>query len=487
MKNWKFMKSGGVLLICGMVMSSTSAIAMTLDEYLAQVRGNNKGYKGVAGQAEGATLKSREADLYFTPKLFAEARWGEDYSIPQFEGAYKGIESQYYSLGIQQQFSFGLSAKVYYDLNYTEMRGVNASNPIAGAINTKYWDGKPKLELSLPLWGNGFGRTAEANSEAARASNLAEAYGADANATTMLINAEAAYWKLSAWQDVIKVNEYARTAAKNIYDYVARKKRMNLGEDADVMQASALVEGRELELQSAKFEYAQALRSFNKLLNRAPDTPVDNLQKIDYTAIEGLSIPKERPGSRPDVAATDAQLAAAKASATIVKERNRPTLDVYGTFGLMGKDEDLDKTYHDSWTDKYDSRYVGVRFNMPLNFMAANDAKRGADLSVKAAELNREYAYFSQEQDWNDLVNKIEEQKSNLKLLGRIETAQKTKLDSERLRLRQGRTTTYQVLMFEQDYSSAAANKVKAAAGILAMNAQLQLYKLNDETSKGGN
>ena len=53
MKNWKFMKSGGVLLICGMVMSSTSAIAMTLDEYLAQVRGNNNAIPTYIVKADG--------------------------------------------------------------------------------------------------------------------------------------------------------------------------------------------------------------------------------------------------------------------------------------------------------------------------------------------------------------------------------------------------------------------------------------------------
>lgn len=486
MKFLRFIKTGKVVFVLGMVLSSATASAMSLNEYLEKVKGDNPGYKGVSGQAEGAQLKSREGDLYFSPKLFAEARWGSDYSVPQMESMYKGVDTEFYTLGVQQQFSFGLAAKLYYEMSFTELQGVSANVSVLG-LSTKFWDTKPKLELTMPLWGNGFGRTAQANSEAVTAASKAEAYGADANATGMLINAEATYWKLSSLQEVIKVHEQARAAAKNIYDYVARKKRMNLGEEADVLQATALFEARELELQNAKFEYAQTLRVFNKLVHRAPDTPIGKLDKIDFKVLESLEVPKQRPGSRPDVKATDAQLAAARASAVIAKERNRPSLDVYGTFGLMGRDEEFSESYRESWGPNHDSRYVGVRFSMPLNIGAASDVKKGADLSVKAAELNREYAYFSQDQDWADLVSRLEEQKANLKLFNRIENIQKTKVESERLRLRQGRTTTYQVLMFEQDYSSAAANKVRTAAGILAMNAQLQLYKLNDSSSEGGN
>ena len=69
-------------------------------------------------------------------------------------------------------------------------------------------------------------------------------------------------------------------------------------------------------------------------------------------------------------------------------------------------------------------------------------------------------------------------------LLGRIENAQKTKLEVERTRLRQGRTTTYQVLLFEQDYSAAALNRVKSAANILALQTQIRLYQTPAEGGK---
>jgi uncharacterized membrane protein affecting hemolysin expression len=101
-----------------------------------------------------------------------------------------------------------------------------------------------------------------------------------------------------------------------------------------------------------------------------------------------------------------------------------------------------------------------------------------------AAEYNRQYALYSQEQDWIALTKNITDARNNLALLGRIEDAQKTKLEVERTRLRQGRTTTYQVLLFEQDYTTAASNRVKSAANILALQTQINLYQAS---AQGGN
>lgn len=480
MTDIKIMQWGARILICGTLLSASAASALSLNEYLDQVKGDSSAYKGATEQAEGAELKSREADLIFTPKLFAEARMGHD-GKPGNPKMYDEVKSQYYSLGVSQQFSFGLQTKLSYDMTRTEFEGLSAGSPISPS---KYWDATPKLELSMPLWGNGFGRTAQANEEALRAQNIAEKFQAQGQSLNFLAAAEAAYWKVAAWQDVVVIQEQAKQAAQNILDYVTRKKRMNLGEDADVIQARALVEARTLELQVAQNEALEARRQFNKYRNREANAPVEALDKVDYKALESLTVPEKRPGSRPDVEATNAQLEAARASAVITLERNRPSLDVYGNYSLNGRDEEYNEALKNAGKTEQDTGFVGVRFSMPLNISAASDAKSGARKSERAAELNREYAYFAQEQDWANLTRNLQDARNNLRLLAKIEEAQKAKLEAERVRLRQGRTTTYQVLLFEQDYSQSAVSKVKSAAGILGLQAQLKLYQASPEGGK---
>ncbi|MBX2996373.1 MAG: TolC family protein [Bdellovibrionaceae bacterium] len=467
-----------VALSAGLV---NTASAMTLNEYMDQVRGQSNAYKGTSTQSEASFLKAREADLFFTPQLFAELRAGHDGKLGSpAVMVYDKMELQNYKLGVSQQFSFGLQTRFYYDLTKTKF--VNAS--FGPTVATDYWDAAPKIELTMPLWGGGFGRNAKANEEAVRQQNNAEAYSNGAQSVNILIGAEAAYWRLSAWQDVVVIQEQALKAAQNIYDYVGKKQRMNLGERSDVIQAQALVEGRTLELQVARNEQKDALRSFNKFRNAETYAPVDKLQSVNYKALETIAVPTKRPGDRLDVKATEAQLIAARASSALVSERNRPTLDLSGSYALNGRDEALSEALKNSGQANRDTAFVGLNFKMPLNMGATSDAKDGAAKSEKAAELNFEYAKYAQDQDWANLTRNLTDARDNLKLLGRIEEVQKTKLDNERTRLRQGRTTTYQVLLFEQDYTSAALTRVKSAASILGLQAQLKQYQA--ASSEGG-
>lgn len=473
------LKTSKLILALGISLVSAGASALTLNQYLEQVKQDNTSYKGNTEQSEGAALKSREADLFFTPQLFAEATIGQD-GKPSQPKTSDSIRSQNYSLGLSQQFSFGLQSKLYYNLSKTEF--VNA-NPAMISL-PEYWDATPKVELSMPLWGNGFGRTAQANQEITRQQNYADQFSSSAQSVGYLAEAEAAYWKLSAWTDVVRIQETASKAAQNILDYVTKKKKMNLGEEADVVQAQALVEARTLELQVAQNEQKEALRNFNRYLNRDATTPAQSLEPVNYAALENLTVPVARPGDRYDVKATEAQLATARASSKLVEERNKPTLDVYGTYALNGRDKDESEAMKNAGYSETDTTFVGVRFNMPLNVFATSDAKKGALKTEKAAEYNRQYALYAQEQDWINLTKNLTDARDNLRLLGRIESAQKTKLDVERTRLRQGRTTTYQVLLFEQDYSSAAISKVKSAANILGLQTQLKLYQASPEGGK---
>jgi Outer membrane protein len=461
-----------------MAFTAQSVHAVSLNEYLDQVRSQSTAYKGASEQAEGSELQSREADLIFTPQLYAEANVGHD-GKPGVPKMYDEIKTQSYILGVSQQFDFGLQAKVSYNWGRTQFEGAGVQ-----ISPTDYWSAAPKLELSMPLWGGGFGSTARANEDVSRAQAMAQKYQAQNQGSTILANAEAVYWKVAAWQDVIKAQEQALQAAQSIYDYVNKKRRMNLGEDADVVQARALVEARTLELQVARNESADAQRTYNRFLNKEANAPVAALDKVDYKSLENLTVPTARPGDRADVQATEEQLKAARAASTLAYERNRPTLNAFGSYAMNGQDEALNEAMKEAGYTEQDTAYVGMRFQMPLNFGAAGDAKAGALKTQRAAEYNREYALYAQEQDWTNLTRNLSDARDNLKLLGRIEEAQKTKLEVERRRLKQGRTTTYQVLLFEQDYTSSALTKIKSAANILGLQSQIKLYQASPEGGK---
>lgn len=329
----------------------------------------------------------------------------------------------------------------------------------------------------MPLLKNGFGRTARANKTATLSQSEADLYSSSAQAESLLLNAEMTYWRLSAAQEQLRIQEQALAAGKNILSYVNGKLGRNLGERADVLQADALVQSYSLQLQQAQNELKQAERAFNTFLNNQNTAQTPVLETFNYKNLENFVIPQGRPGDRPDVKAAQAQARASRAASELAAERNRPQLDVFASYKANGRGDEQRDAIRDVTEADRDTKVVGVRFKVPLYMTAANDTIRGARLQQSAAEKNESYLRYQQEQDWTDLVQKISETSQSLSLSVKMENAQKAKLENERARLRQGRTTTYQVLLFEQDYSQAQAARIRTATQLLGLQSQIKLYQ----------
>lgn len=482
MKRFDFINFSSVLLIMGALVLADTAHAMSLNEYLEQVRRESLGVKGTQQQVEASALKAREADLYFIPRLFAEARTGYD-GKEQFASAitYDRLKNQNYSLGLSQEFSFGLQSKLSYVADRIEVEGAN----LPAGTPTSFWSATPTLELSLPLLANGFGRSSRANQDIVLEQNKVEEFSALAQNRGLLVEAEAAYWRLAAARESVTVQKRAVTQAQAILDYVTRKARMNLGENADVLQAKAMVEATSFQLQQATNAERASQRLFNTYLNRSADQVLnENLQTLDYEALQKTSAPPNRPGDRADVKAAEAQTRLAKSSSILTSERNKANLDLYGSYALNGRGEELNEALKNSGRTERDTAFVGVRLNIPLNFSAQADARAGARKAERAAEFNLEQKRFTQDQDWLQLREQIGEFSESLRLTTNMVKAQRAKLDNERARLRQGRTTTYQVLLFEQDFTQSEASRVQIAAQLLNLQAQVKLYQSSPEGEK---
>jgi outer membrane protein TolC len=462
------------IAIVGSIVMGPAAHALTLSEYLSQVQTKSLAYLQGKAQSEGAGLLTREADLITSPYFFAEGRHTFDSTLPAppQSPSYDEKNQSIYSAGVTQKFNLGLEAKFAYTVTKTNYENAD----FAAGVERSYWDATPEIELKLPLWGNGFGRTIKAQEEVSRNQNLADQYNALANSQNLLINAEVAYWQLSTAKERLAIQEQALGAGQNIYNYVNKQRQKNLGESADVLQATALIESYKLQLQQAKNDVDRAQRAFNTFLNQELSTPIPPLEQVNYAQLQSIVIPENRPGERLDVRAARAQTALAKASSTLALERNKPTLDVLGGYALQGRGIEASRAFSNGNKTRHDSGYVGVMFNMPLNFSAVSDARAGAKRLADSAAINEKNLEYTQEQDWFDLKQRLTESQAALKIARSMENAQKSKLDNERTRLRQGRTTTYQILLFEQDYSNSQASRILSASEIIALQAQLKLY-----------
>ena len=466
------------LLILSLIFLSSSGSAESLVEFLATVKKSNLSWQSTELDVEAAFLKKQQATLMYTPELFATGRWGIDEKQSSFPGLeYDAIKSQNYSLGIKQDFAFGLNTKLYYAYDYMAYEKVTGFNS-----DIKVHDARPVVELSLPLWGGAFGSSLRARHEMTLLRADAEAYAAQSQKDQILTQAEFTYWRLSIAREALKIQEKALKQSESILLYVSRRAGMNLGEEADKLQAKTLVEAKRFEVKQAQNEVRAASRAYNKLRNVDLVAAIGDLEAVDFESLAKFQLPTQRQNDRSDVKASEAQIAMSRQSAIIERENNKPNLEIFGSYAINGRsDDNRGDAYSDSLDSGRSTTAVGLRFSMPLHIKASYDVRQAAYLNMQAAEIRLKEKKIAQNHDWQELIELLSEAQESLRLAKAIESAQQAKLLSERSRLKTGRTSTFQILQFEQEFTASEFNSVKLAAQILMLQAQLKLYDVSHD------
>jgi outer membrane protein TolC len=477
-------KSIPIFLVALLISSCTGALAdsdsshgvLTLSAYISQVQGKNLTAQGSNEQKEGAKGRSREADLIFSPSLFANAQLENDKKLPTIPVPgfdYNFEDTRNYSLGISDTTSFGLQAKLYYALDYTDYD--------FPGMPTYFYDARPVIELTQSLWQNGFGRSDRANEEATRAQAESDGWNAQSTRDTLIVNAETAYWKLAIDRELVKIQERALEQSKAIYDYNVHKANMNLVDRADELQSKASYESKKLDLKSAQDDMEAATIAFNSYRNAnnesSSSVPAvsEELISVDWAKLQ-VETSSSTTGMRADVKASEASTRASVANAKIQAEKDKPVFNVYADYALNGRDTSLSPSLSNSFDSGRPTLTVGLKLTIPLNFGATSDAQKGAELNAAGADHMYQQKLRDQESDYQTLIKNLANARQRLALSVTIEEAQLQKLEYEKKRLKQGRTTTYQVLEFEQDYTAAEYTRTNAASQVLNYAAQLKLY-----------
>jgi len=454
-------------------LAQNASKALTLEQYLDQVRGGNGIYSASDKREEAYKLLQKKANLVTAPTFFASAETGYNEQItalPFFR--YNRIATQNYSAGISQNSAFGVNSKFTYALNKIHYNGLDTSNPLA----VSNYQTRPVLELTIPLLQGRFGSLTRASRDLIDSQNEAQKFSAQSASVTVLIEAEQGYWRLAAAKKIIEIQRMAVKQAQKILEYVKKKEVMNLGERADVLQATALVETKKLELRQAENDARYASLLFNRNRHIDSDLSLDELDAIDFSRIDSAAISAIKPGSRPDVKAAKSNMNAAIAAAKVEEENNTPSLNLYGSYAFKGVQYGATDAMNNAFTARGKEGLVGVKFSVPFYIGDVIDIQKGAKINAQAARDEYRQRAFNEENDWKDLTAQIAYYKERVNLARAIEAAQKSKLENERSLLRQGRTSTYQVLLFEQEYSQSQINTIASASQFLSLLAQKKLY-----------
>jgi outer membrane protein TolC len=461
-----------LIALLSLMPSVLLATELSLENYLQEVQTKNQALTASKYIEDAAKARSNEASLIFKPTIFAVAQTAQD-KKPTTNVNAQGDRTDYtlFSAGIAEQFKSGLQAKLSYNLSHTHI--YNAQQAFLPVSN--FHDGVASIELSQSLWRNFWGKEAKAQQELIRSNSRVNLHSENFKVKMTLAQAEALYWSLSQMKKIVKVQKESLERAQKIKSWAQNRLKSGLGESSDYLQSDANFKAREFELKSSMQELKNLNRSFNSLRGIQSDELNEELEAVVSDKIKKLELPSKAP-MRDDVLAALELQKITKANADIAMEKNKPTFELYGTYALNGRDPNTSEALSNSTKSNHDTKAIGIRFNAPVDFSTTSHVIHGYQKEKIAAMENFERKKFDVEKEWNDLVAKFEDAKEKLSLVEKIEEAQKIKASNERDRLSKGRTVTFQVLNFEQDYAQSELARIQSETAILNLYSQLKVF-----------
>jgi outer membrane protein TolC len=117
-----------------------------------------------------------------------------------------------------------------------------------------------------------------------------------------------------------------------------------------------------------------------------------------------------------------------------------------------------------------------VKLTVPLDFGVVTDIRDGYRAQAMAQDYLANKARFDLEQDWQDLRERYREAIDQLQVARELEKVQDEKIVNERNRFQTGRTTSFQVLQFEDNFFDSQLNRLRIENQILSLRATARLY-----------
>lgn len=444
---------------------------LALEDFLNQVRSGNGAFKASDLAVEGSSQAANEYKLLTRPTLVGSAGYKDDRA--ETGSALLGdIQRGYnYSLGIRQVTDFGLSGTLSYKQGWASLPQANPT-----FVQNNYYTGSPVLELNQSLWRNGFGSEIRATKELSSAQALELKYNSSFQQKQILADAETAYWRLALAREAVDLAKENLTLSERLRGWSSGRQRSGLGDRSDFLQADTASLARQLEFKNALDEEKAASRAFNTTRGVDSEVVSETLVAFDSDVIDKRMRLPQREALRDDVKAAEQTARRTAAQAKLGAEKNKPTVDVFGTVAYNGREGSKYEAQKESFTDDHPTYAVGLKLEVPLDIGTSSDVVKGYKAEARAAQLTYERKKFESDRTWKDLSQGLQDSLARYRLAAQIEKAQREKMEYERVRHGRGRSTTFQVIQFETDYATAQLNRIRTQFDILNQYAKLKTF-----------
>lgn len=456
-------------LIAVLLIVTQSGYAMTLEEFLAQVKRNNRIYSSTDISIDAAKDRQNAGDIELAPTITASYLRTEDKSLPSQTAQERKISD--YSLGVSKKFSTGtlvsLSGKTTFN---------NYESPNAGT-NPETSNSSLGVSLSQSLWKNFFGTATRIRHEREDAVGQAETLALDLQRRGVLIEAEASFWDYVVAQEDLKLKEENLERAKKLDRWTSGRVSNGISDRSDLLNVKALMSLRELELQNARDQ----LKTEEVRLRQNLD-----LADGEATPVLDGNLAQPRPYvdqllKQKNVISIEAYLAVLQAKskklvADEVVDSFKPDLSLVGGYTTTAYDASGHNSLKDVSKTDYPRSYVGVNFTWLFDTSAKKAQVSSYTKDAMVAQHSADKKQAEGKTAWAEHLRKFKVAQESVKTLEKIADYQKQRVKSEQDKFSKGRTITTNVVTAETDSAEADVKFLKAKSGLKKLEASTLLF-----------
>lgn len=470
----------------GLWLASGLALAqqkLTLEDYLRQVQSQGTNYQAAKAQAEGYEKQSHQQDLTYSPQLVASYNHLDDQSQQSTVLSTTETLADTAGVSLVDKLPFGPSVAVGYSFNdinltYSPLL-LSAFASMGGSSNlflNSYYQLSPVVSLSVPLFKDFGGVQTSAGVKAVQ-------YGLESaeklsafQMEGIIFNAKVAYWNLALAREQVDIRKDTLDRNQKIWDWTKRRVARNLADPPDALQAEASVRQAELDLQTALNSERSARLAFNRYRNGATEEVPEQLEALEDSLLEvKVAFPSKLP-ERTDLQAVEAQTRQMKATYDETYQNIYPDITAFASWRGNGLDPNFQNANNIAFGTDHPTWMLGAQFNLSLDLFTAERTAEGYKRQYDSSILGLQDKKLEVDQDWRDLQDRLADVDKRLAMAADIESLQQQNADAEKNQLALGRTTQFQLLSIENQYSLARLSRLSLVAEKLGLLAQAQWW-----------
>jgi len=473
MKPLNFASSAKWVLILSFSSVSHNALALSLQEYLNEVKNKNQIFKSYEAAIEAAESRRVSGDISLVPQLTLKGSSLSDQTQPSQLGTKKDINE--YTLVVSKLFSTGTAASVNAKASDYTIQGVSAPYD-------RFATSSLGVSLSQSLWKNSFGAGIGLRQDRETSAAQTEKQALELQRRQTLIDAENAYWDYLSAQEDLKNKKANLERAKKLEGWVSRRASNGIADEADVLNSKALVASREFLVSTAQDALISAERSVKESLGMGVADPTPPLTG-DLRVKRGLSIDAN---TAQRVVRLDAYIThlEAKTKALVsqeVSEGYKPDLVLEGAYNTNVFDKKLSEATSNISKNDKPTTMVSLKLVYLFDTDVKQAAVNAASKDALAAKLKSERRWIESDNSYSEFKRKFAVLSEQIRSAEKIAEIQLKRARAEQDRFSKGRSITSTVVTAEQEAAEAELNLVKLQIAQRKLEAQAQLFVALEE------